>query len=130
VGRFFATRPTLFDARLVFAFVFIVPSYIFEKYPATGRQTWLKNHARTTTNWLTGLCGADTNAAYFSILETIPPKLWGSQSWLQPAFSRPLPGEGSLTSRKSRLKGGCGQDCPPHNEMQNHRRREKYAALD
>jgi hypothetical protein len=50
------------------------------------------------------------------ILETIPPRLWGSQSWLQPAFSRPLPREGSLTSRKSRLKGGCGQDCPPHNK--------------
>jgi hypothetical protein len=31
------------------------------------------------------------NAAYFLILETILPKLWGSQSWLQPAFSRPLP---------------------------------------
>src|ERR1019366_9543427 len=50
------------------------------------------------------------------IVETIPPKLWGSQSWLQPAFSRPLPREDPLTSRKSRLKGGCGQDCPPHNK--------------
>src|ERR1035438_9148424 len=41
--------------------------------------------------------------------------LWGSQSWLQPAFSRPSVGhEGSPMPRKSRLKGGCGQDCPPH----------------
>src|ERR1022692_4148485 len=55
-------------------------------------------------------------AAYFLILETIQPKLWGSQSWLQPAFSRPLSREGSLTSRKSRLKSGCGQDCPPHDK--------------
>src|ERR1035441_3066474 len=30
----------------------------------------------------------------------------------QPAFAP----EGSLTSPKSRLKGGCGQDCPPHNK--------------
>src|ERR1035441_5906711 len=56
------------------------------------------------------------NAAYFLILETIPPDLWGSQSWLQPAFSQPLPHEGALAYRKSRLKGGCGQDCPPHNK--------------
>ena len=40
-------------------------------------------------------------------------KSWGSQSWLQPAFSRPLPRLGRR--RKSRLKGGCGQECPPHN---------------
>src|ERR1039458_1014452 len=30
----------------------------------------------------------------------------------QPAFAP----EGSLTSPKSRLKGGSGQDCPPHNK--------------
>jgi hypothetical protein len=55
------------------------------------------------------------NAAYFLILATILPKLWGSQSWLQagfqPAFAEH---EGSLTVRKSRLKGGCRQDCLPH----------------
>jgi hypothetical protein len=48
------------------------------------------------------------NAAYFLILETIPPKSWGSQSWqrgaLWAAFSRRLPRD-SLTSRRSRLKG-------------------------
>src|SRR5882672_5928893 len=40
-------------------------------------------------------------------------KLWGSQSWLQPAFSRLFR---STRRSKSRLKGGCGQDCPPHNK--------------
>jgi hypothetical protein len=63
------------------------------------------------------------NAAYFLILETIPPRLWGSQSWLQPAFSRPLPREGSLTSRKSRLKGVPRGDprarLPAPQQMQN-----------
>jgi hypothetical protein len=32
----------------------------------------------------------------------------------QPATAR-AKHEGSLTALKSRLKGGCGQDCPPHN---------------
>src|ERR1035441_1144807 len=54
-------------------------------------------------------------------------KLWGSQSWLQPAFSRPLPREDLLTSRKSRLKGGCRQDCLPHNKCRTSPT-EKYAA--
>src|ERR1035438_1670873 len=58
----------------------------------------------------------ESNAAYFLILYTTQPQLRSSQSWLQPAFSRPLSREGSLTSRKSRLKGGCGQDCPPHDK--------------
>jgi hypothetical protein len=31
----------------------------------------------------------------------------------QPAFAKC---EGSQIERKSRLKGGCGQDCPPHNK--------------
>jgi hypothetical protein len=39
------------------------------------------------------------------------PKLWGGQSWLPPAFSRR--GDGDI-ARKSRLKGGCRQDCLPH----------------
>jgi hypothetical protein len=30
---------------------------------------------------------------------------WGSQSWLQPAFSRPLPGTTARSSPESRLKG-------------------------
>src|ERR1019366_6345675 len=84
-----------------------------------------------------GGAGFSLNAAYFLILEAIPPKLWGSQSWLQgalwAAFSRPLPCEGSLTSGKSRLKGGCGQggrqDCPPHNKCRTSPTREEYAAL-
>jgi hypothetical protein len=38
--------------------------------------------------------------------ETIPHKLWGSQSWLQPAFSRLPPGGKIRVARKSRLKGG------------------------
>ncbi len=38
--------------------------------------------------------------------------LWGSHSWLQPAFSR-LSGA-VAPPRRSRLKGGCGQNCPPH----------------
>jgi hypothetical protein len=87
-------------------------------------------------------------------------KLWGSQSWLPPAFSRHLPNRKALEGLKSRLsrncpirhasvgwtigfcgpsrlrsspllpvsdsfgacprgalvrlKGGCGQECPPH----------------
>ena len=42
--------------------------------------------------------------------------LWGGQSWLQPAFSRFLAAcEDSRLPRKRRLKGGCRQDCPPHN---------------
>ena len=36
--------------------------------------------------------------------------LWGSQSWLQPAFSR-------LTLQTSRLKGGCRQNCLPHKQL-------------
>src|ERR1035438_2948080 len=42
------------------------------------------------------------------------PVLTVGQSWLQPAFSRPLPGTKARSWPKSRLKGGCGQDCPPH----------------
>src|ERR1035438_8951234 len=34
--------------------------------------------------------------------------LWGGQSWPQPPFRRP-----------SRLKAGCGQNCPPHNSWRN-----------
>jgi hypothetical protein len=37
--------------------------------------------------------------------------LWGSQSWLSPAISRR---EDYHKTRKSRLKGGCRQDCLPH----------------
>ena len=38
-------------------------------------------------------------------------RLWGSQSWLPPAFSRR---GGHHRARKGRLKGGCRQDCLPH----------------
>src|ERR1035441_7614253 len=45
----------------------------------------------------------------------IPPRLWGSQSWLPPAFSRRLPGAKiRVRPRKSPLKGGCRQNCLPH----------------
>ena len=37
--------------------------------------------------------------------------LWGSQFWLPPAFSRR--GDHRI-GRRSRLKGGCRQDCLPH----------------
>jgi hypothetical protein len=63
-----------------------------------------------------GVAGCPGNATYFLILVTILHESWGSQSWLQPAFSRRLRPEDSRTARKSRLKGGCGQDCPPHNQ--------------
>src|SRR6185369_6457121 len=38
---------------------------------------------------------------------------WGSQSWLPPAFQ---PAWRLEYSRRSRLKGGCRQDCLPHNQ--------------
>ena len=38
--------------------------------------------------------------------------VWGSQSWLQPALSRL-----GRCSEKSRLKGGCRQDCLPHSAL-------------
>jgi len=41
-------------------------------------------------------------------------RLGGRQSWLQPAFSRLSRGAKILASSKSRLKGGCRQDCLPH----------------
>src|SRR5262249_48596546 len=41
-------------------------------------------------------------------------KAWGSQSWLQPALSRPF--RGHLRRKKPPGKGGCGQDCPPHHQ--------------
>jgi hypothetical protein len=51
----------------------------------------------------------------FLILETYPAQIVGqpilAAAGFQPAFR-----EGSLMSRKSRLKGGCGQDCPPQNK--------------
>src|ERR1017187_445049 len=36
--------------------------------------------------------------------------MWGSQSWLQPATAAP---EDPRTPRRSRLRGGSGQDCRP-----------------
>jgi len=44
---------------------------------------------------------------------------WGSQSWLQPAFSRPsAEHEGSLTAQeppeRRPQRGPPGHDCPPH----------------
>src|ERR1017187_5469809 len=61
--------------------------------------------------------GAGTRAQCHLVLDAmaILHRLWGSQSWLQPAFSRPCRATKSLMARKSRLKGGCGEDCPPHN---------------
>jgi hypothetical protein len=42
-------------------------------------------------------------------------ELWGSQSWLPPAFSRRFfSRQNSCMVSKSRLKGGCRQDCLPH----------------
>jgi hypothetical protein len=41
-------------------------------------------------------------------------ELWGSQSWLQPAFSRRLRLRSLAHDAKKPPKGGCGQDCPPH----------------
>ena len=35
--------------------------------------------------------------------------VWGGQSWPQPPFRRPIE---RFTNLKSRLKAGCGQDCP------------------
>ena len=52
-------------------------------------------------------------------LETNLHKLWGSQSWLQPAFSRPLPGtktpHGAKKPPKRRLRAGL----PAPRSMQN-----------
>jgi hypothetical protein len=39
---------------------------------------------------------------------------WGSQFWLQPAFSRLSPGRKTRHASKEPPKGGCGQNCPPH----------------
>jgi hypothetical protein len=64
------------------------------------------------------------------ILETIPPKLWGSQSWLQPAFSRPLPGRRlAHVPKKPPEKAAAGKIARPTTNAE-HRRREQYAALD
>jgi hypothetical protein len=46
-----------------------------------------------------------------------PAQIVGQPILAAAGFSAGLcPREGSLTSRRSRLKGGCGQDCPPHNK--------------
>ena len=42
--------------------------------------------------------------------------LWGSHSWLQPAFSRLLAGSGGCAQRAA-WKGGCRQNCLPHPEL-------------
>jgi len=42
--------------------------------------------------------------------------LWGSYSWLQPAFSRLSRAVGA--PRRSRLKGSCGPEGPPHKKVQ------------
>ena len=42
-------------------------------------------------------------------------ELWGSHSWLPPAFSRaPAELEVSPVTRKAGWKAGCRQDCPPY----------------
>jgi hypothetical protein len=42
-------------------------------------------------------------------------KISGGQSWLPPDFQPAFDAyEGSRMTRKSRLKGGCRQDCLPH----------------
>jgi hypothetical protein len=61
--------------------------------------------------------------------ETIPHKLWGSQSWLQPAFQPASTGwKDSRGAKKPPGKAAAGKiACPTANAE--HRRREKYVAL-
>ena len=74
---------------------------------------WLKKAAALDYVALLGIWIALAFAAYCCSQDWlgILPKVWGSQSWLQPPF-RWLPKH--LPNPNGRLKAGCGQDSQPH----------------